>query len=83
MDFACLNIDPRTKDWYISNSLGQTLGILSTYLLVVWLGPKVMRSMKPFELKKVIITYNALMVAFNAYVFYLVSLLKLVLIRQV
>lgn len=72
--FNYFYIDPRTRDWIIVNNFGLTMGVLFTYLMVVWLGPKVMSSLKPFELRRTIMVYNFLMVVGNGYVFYLVSL---------
>ncbi|NP_001071510.1 very long chain fatty acid elongase 7 [Bos indicus] len=63
--------DPRVEDWLLMSSpLPQTI-ILGFYVyFVTSLGPKLMENRKPFELKKVMITYNFSIVLFSVYMFY-------------
>ncbi|KAG3266649.1 very long chain fatty acid elongase 7 [Ictidomys tridecemlineatus] len=63
--------DPRVEDWLLMSSpLPQTI-ILGLYVyFVTSLGPKLMENRKPFELKKVMITYNFCIVLFSLYMCY-------------
>ncbi|NP_001181184.1 very long chain fatty acid elongase 7 isoform X1 [Macaca nemestrina] len=63
--------DPRVEDWLLMSSpLPQTI-LLGFYVyFVTSLGPKLMENRKPFELKKVMITYNFLIVLFSVYMCY-------------
>ncbi|XP_047412594.1 elongation of very long chain fatty acids protein 7 isoform X1 [Sciurus carolinensis] len=63
--------DPRVEDWLLMSSpLPQTI-ILGLYVyFVTSLGPKLMENRKPFELKKVMITYNFSIVLFSLYMCY-------------
>ncbi|XP_044513659.1 elongation of very long chain fatty acids protein 7 [Gracilinanus agilis] len=63
--------DPRVGDWpLMSSPLPQTL-ILGVYIyFVTSLGPKLMENRKPFDLKKLMVTYNFLIVLFSLYMFY-------------
>ncbi|XP_007486429.2 elongation of very long chain fatty acids protein 7 isoform X1 [Monodelphis domestica] len=63
--------DPRVGDWpLMSSPLPQTL-ILGVYVyFVTSLGPKLMENRKPFDLKKLMVTYNFLIVLFSLYMFY-------------
>ncbi|XP_020808437.1 elongation of very long chain fatty acids protein AAEL008004 [Drosophila serrata] len=63
--------DPRTRDYPLMSSPFPTIAISLTYAYIVKvLGPKLMENRKPFELRKVLIVYNALQVAFSAWLFY-------------
>uniref|UniRef100_A0A2K5PU60 Elongation of very long chain fatty acids protein n=1 Tax=Cebus imitator TaxID=2715852 RepID=A0A2K5PU60_CEBIM len=63
--------DPRVEDWLLMSSpLPQTI-LLGLYVyFVTSLGPKLMENRKPFELKKVMITYNFFIVLFSVYMCY-------------
>ncbi|XP_013373905.1 PREDICTED: elongation of very long chain fatty acids protein 7 isoform X2 [Chinchilla lanigera] len=63
--------DPRVEDLFLMSSpLPQTI-ILGLYVyFVTSLGPKLMENRKPFELKKVMITYNFSVVLFSVYMCY-------------
>ena len=51
-----------------------TLLICACYIYgVKFLGPRLMRDRKPFELKNAIIAYNIMQVASSIYIFYIVS----------
>lgn len=63
--------DPRVKDWFLMSSPFPTLLICLSYAYSMKvLGPKLMENRKPFELKKIIIVYNALQVIFSTWIFY-------------
>ncbi|XP_020862920.1 very long chain fatty acid elongase 7 isoform X1 [Phascolarctos cinereus] len=63
--------DPRVGDWpLMSSPLPQAL-ILGLYIyFVTSLGPKIMENRKPFDLKRLMITYNFLIVLFSLYMCY-------------
>jgi hypothetical protein len=44
--------------------------IFTVYLLLVWLGPRMMKHYKPVQLHNVLIAYNLFMVLLSAYMFY-------------
>lgn len=71
-------LDPRVEDWLLMSSpLPQTI-ILGFYVyFVTSLGPKLMENRKPFELKKVMITYNFSIVLFSVYMFYEASIFSI------
>lgn len=47
------------------------LGVVTLYVFFVkWLGPRLMRDRQPFELRKVMIAYNAMQVLMSGYNFY-------------
>lgn len=59
-------LDPRVNDWPLMDSPIPTLLMVVTYLYVVtFLGPRLMANRKPFQLKQVLIVYNAFQVAFS------------------
>jgi elongation of very long chain fatty acids protein 7 len=63
--------DPRVNDWFLMSGPLPTMCICLTYILIVKvIGPKFMENRKPFELKKVLIYYNAFQVVFSAWLFY-------------
>lgn len=68
--------DLRSNDLpLIRGGLWRILAIMSTYLLITRrVLPQFMKSRNAFELKKLILTYNAFMVLANAYIFFRVSL---------
>lgn len=58
--------DPRTKTWLLSDTPGPLFTILVTYLyFCLYAGPRFMRDRKPFQLKNVLIWYNAIQVALS------------------
>ncbi|XP_034485958.1 elongation of very long chain fatty acids protein AAEL008004 isoform X2 [Drosophila innubila] len=63
--------DPRTRDYPLMDSPFPTIAISLTYAYFVKvLGPKLMENRKPFELRKVLIVYNAAQVLFSMWLFY-------------
>ncbi|KAF4516756.1 hypothetical protein B566_EDAN004595 [Ephemera danica] len=60
--------DPRTKSWFLMSSPGPLLTILVAYLyFCLSAGPRFMKNRKPFELRGVMIAYNAAQVIFSGY----------------
>ena len=68
------NLDRRLDGWPLMDSMTPTvLMCLGYVILVKYVGPWLMQDRKPFELKKVLIVYNAAQVIFSAWQFYEVS----------
>lgn len=65
--------DPRVKDWFLMNSYSPTLLLTAAYLILVWIGPKIMRNREPLQLKYTLFVYNMALVALNFHIFYEVS----------
>ncbi|XP_055840474.1 elongation of very long chain fatty acids protein 4-like [Episyrphus balteatus] len=57
--------DKRTKGWFLVDSPKDVALVVSLYLLMVWLGPRLMKKKKPFNLKGVLIAYNFIMMLVN------------------
>lgn len=63
--------DPRTKDWMLMSGPVPMLTILITYFyFCTSAGPRWMKDRKPFELKYVLMVYNAFQVAFSIWLVY-------------
>ncbi|XP_071955006.1 very long chain fatty acid elongase 4-like [Antedon mediterranea] len=60
--------DPRVSDWLLMESPLPTIVITLVYLLMVYWGPKVMKSREPFELKGVMMIYNLGCVVLSLYI---------------
>lgn len=66
--------DPRVSDWPLMDSPIPTFLIVVTYLYcVTLLGPKLMANRKPFQLRNVLVAYNAFQVIFSLGMMYEVS----------
>lgn len=65
-----LGADPRVENWFLIDSPFPTFALCASYLAVCFVGPRVMATREPFQLKSIIIIYNLLMVALSAYMFY-------------
>lgn len=62
--------DKRTDSWPLVYSPVPISCIFLCYLLLVWLGPKMMAGRQPVNLRPVLIVYNFAMVGLSAYMFY-------------
>eukprot|EP00055_Hartaetosiga_balthica_P003054 m.6283 g.6283 ORF g.6283 m.6283 type:complete len:281 (+) comp2571_c0_seq1:20-862(+) len=62
--------DPRTADWMLMESPLPTLAGSGAYLITVMLGIHFMKKRDAFSLKKVLIVYNFILTALNAWMFY-------------
>ena len=60
--------DPRTRKWFFVPSILSPLSFVVTYLLLVWLLPKVMKNREPFQLTNLLVLYNAAMTLLNLYI---------------
>ena len=59
-------LDKRTKSWLLTDTPGPLFTILGTYLyFCLYAGPRFMKDRKPFQLKNVLIWYNAIQVALS------------------
>ena len=67
--------DPRVEDWLLMKNPLAILVFYFGYLLVVWLGPKLMTSRQPVQMKAVLIPYNFALQALSVYMCYEVSLM--------
>ncbi|XP_063705645.1 very long chain fatty acid elongase 7-like [Culicoides brevitarsis] len=71
VNFWIKNQDPRSVNWFLSGSPVPLATILVSYLyFCLYAGPKWMKNRKPFELKNVLIVYNAIQVVFSAILVY-------------
>lgn len=59
--------DSRTKGWLFVDSPVPTLTLTCAYLVVVWIGPKLMINRKPFEVRPFLIAYNLALAMLNFY----------------
>ncbi|XP_043984630.1 ELOVL fatty acid elongase 8b isoform X1 [Gambusia affinis] len=64
------NGDKRTDPWPLVYSPVPVTLIFLSYLCMIWVGSRLMRNRKPFEIKIVLIVYNFAMVGLSAYMFY-------------
>ncbi|XP_041698021.1 ELOVL fatty acid elongase 8a isoform X1 [Coregonus clupeaformis] len=62
--------DKRTDSWLLVYSPVPITCIFLCYLLLIWVGPKLMAHRQPVNLKPVLIIYNFAMVCLSAYMFY-------------
>ncbi|GFO10777.1 elongation of very long chain fatty acids protein [Plakobranchus ocellatus] len=62
--------DVRMMDYFLIEPFYTNMGIAITYLLIVLLGPILMRPFKPFVLKWPLILYNFCMVAVSVYMLF-------------
>ncbi|XP_055312665.1 elongation of very long chain fatty acids protein 4-like [Sitodiplosis mosellana] len=60
--------DTRTKGMLFVDSPTPTILLTLGYLLIVYIGPKIMRNRKPFELKQTLLTYNLAVALLNLYI---------------
>jgi elongation of very long chain fatty acids protein 7 len=63
--------DPRTNDWPMISSPLPGLSILALYLIFcLRVGPKMMENRKPYQLKSLLIVYNAIQVYASVWLFW-------------
>ena len=69
--YECFLIsDKRVEDWFMMDAYWKTWAGVILYLLIVWIGPKLMEHREPMKLRYPIVIYNALMVLLNFHIFY-------------
>jgi len=63
--------DPRTDGWFLMESVWPTVALSSMYYLIVrYIGPRVMKEREPFDLKYVMLVYNLFQTVFNGWLLY-------------
>ncbi|XP_065226410.1 very long chain fatty acid elongase 4-like isoform X2 [Planococcus citri] len=62
--------DNRTKGWLMVDSPIPTIMYTILYLIIVYVGPRLMKSRKPFKLTWALIPYNLAMALLNFYIAY-------------
>jgi len=63
--------DPRTTHWAMMEGFAPTILICISYVILVKkIGPYLMESRKPFQLRGILIVYNSAMVVLSTYLFY-------------
>ena len=68
MKCLSLSADPRVADWFMMQSPIPTIILVILYLVIVYIGPKLMKNREPFDLKPILIVYNSSLVALSAYI---------------
>ena len=68
MAYVCACADVRVENWPLVYNPWLVVGIILGYILLCILGPKLMASRRPFELKPVLVVYNAAMVALSFHI---------------
>ncbi|KAK8766401.1 hypothetical protein V5799_006816 [Amblyomma americanum] len=64
--------DPRTSSWFFMGSPIPVMSIIGFYLLFATrLGPWLMRGREPYDIRKIVLAYNAAMVALSFYFIYI------------
>ncbi|XP_064618993.1 very long chain fatty acid elongase 4-like [Lineus longissimus] len=69
-DFIISRGDPRVQSWPLLKTPTNTVAIIVMYLLMVKLGPRLMRDRKPFDLRWTLVPFNAFLVCLSTYIFY-------------
>lgn len=71
MQLFKINVDPRTKDWFLVKNPLYIMSILVPYLYVcLKIGPKYMEKRQAYSLKKFIFVYNILQILVNSKLVY-------------
>ena len=65
--------DPRVADWPMMESPWPSLLICLAYFIFVAMGPTIMASHKPIEIRNVLVVYNIAMVGLSTFCFVEVS----------
>lgn len=63
-------IDPRVDGWLLMSSGKPITFLIISYFIGTYIGYKLMRNRKPFDLKWVMTTYNIVIALFNLYIVY-------------
>ncbi|XP_028407151.1 elongation of very long chain fatty acids protein 4-like [Dendronephthya gigantea] len=62
--------DPRTANWPFMSTPWSTLLLVFLYVMIVSLGPRVMKSREAFDLKAILVIYNFGLVILSTYMLY-------------
>jgi len=69
-----ISLDDRVADWPLMSAYWPTFALTAAYLIIVYVGPKLMNSRPPFEFRWTLFLYNAGLVALNLHICSEVSL---------
>ena len=59
--------DPRTTDWFWLRTPEPALLVIAAYLIFVVVGPRLMSSRAPLNIRGLVVVYNFAMIALSAY----------------
>uniref|UniRef100_A0A9L0J9D4 Elongation of very long chain fatty acids protein n=1 Tax=Equus asinus TaxID=9793 RepID=A0A9L0J9D4_EQUAS len=65
--------DTRVKGWFLLDNYIPTFICTAIYLLVVWLGPKYMKTRQPFSCRGILVVYNLGLTLLSLFMFYEVN----------
>lgn len=65
--------DTRVEGWFLLDNYVPTLVCSILYLLIVWLGPKYMKTRQPFSCRGILVVYNLGLTLLSLYMFFEVS----------
>lgn len=65
--------DTRVEGWFLLDNYVPTLVCSILYLLIVWLGPKYMKTRQPFSCRRILVVYNLGLTLLSLYMFCEVS----------
>ncbi|CAG7819095.1 unnamed protein product, partial [Allacma fusca] len=60
---------PRVENWFLMRRWTPIILIIITYFLIVMIGPKLMLTHPPYQLRSILKLYNATQVLISAYMF--------------
>uniref|UniRef100_A0A4W2DZG1 Elongation of very long chain fatty acids protein n=1 Tax=Bos indicus x Bos taurus TaxID=30522 RepID=A0A4W2DZG1_BOBOX len=61
--------DTRVEGWFLLDNYVPTLVCSILYLLIVWLGPKYMKTRQPFSCRRILVVYNLGLTLLSLYMF--------------
>lgn len=77
MHLICIFADETIDRWFLMSSPGPVFSIVAVYLLfVLKIGPAFMKNRKPYQLKNIMIVYNAFQVCYSIWMCRTVSMRK-------
>lgn len=66
--------DPRTQDYFMISTPWPCIALLGFYIyFIYYIGPRFMARRQPFQLNRILQIYNVSQIILNAYIFYKVS----------
>lgn len=65
--------DQRVRGWLLLDNYLPTLALTVTYLLIVWTGPKYMKTRQPYSCRGILMLYNLGLTLLSFYMFYEVN----------
>jgi len=65
--------DPRVDDWFMMSSPVPSVVICLAYVIIIKLGPTLMKNREPLSLRNILLFYNFAMVLLSTYCFLEVS----------